>query len=45
MTRREVMDKIIDHGNNKWECCGVWTYAPNIESAIGRILNKIIKGK
>ena len=33
----------IDHGNNKYECFGVCTYAPNFESAVGRLLAKLIK--
>ena len=45
MTRREVSDNLIEHGNNKYSAFDVYTYAPNVESAIGRLLAKLIKGE
>ena len=45
MTRVYVYENIVQHDNNKWECCGAWTYAPNLESAVGRLLAKLIKEK
>ena len=45
MTRLEVADNLIEHGNNRYSSFDVYTYAPNPESAIGRLLAKIIKGK
>ena len=43
MTRREVSDNLIEYGNNKYSAFDVYTYAPNVESAIGRLLAKLIR--
>jgi len=43
MTRSEVADNLEEHGNNRYSAFDVYTYAPNPESAIGRLLAKIIK--
>ena len=43
MTRKEVADNLLEHGNSRYSAFDVYTYAPNVESAIGRLLAKLIK--